>query len=66
MLPSFIFLAIGLSTITMGLTSTSVLADKEKNQNSSPKIDCEIHINAKDHLNDNDFGPNRAAMCEQQ
>ena len=57
-LPSFVFLAIGLSIISTGLTSVSVFADKEKNQNSSPKIDCEIHINAKDHLNDNDFGPN--------
>ena len=29
----------------------------EKNQNSSPKINCEIHIGAQDHLNNNDFGP---------
>ena len=29
----------------------------EKNQNSSPKINCEIHIDAEDHLNNNDFGP---------
>ena len=29
----------------------------EKNQNSSPKINCEIHIDAKNHLNNNDFGP---------
>ena len=29
----------------------------EKNQNSSPKINCEIHIGAEDHLNNNDFGP---------
>jgi hypothetical protein len=58
MLLSFIFLAIGLSTLTTGLTSVPVFADKEKNQNSSPKINCEIHINAEDHLNNNDFGPN--------
>ena len=57
-LPSFGFLAIGLSTITTGLTSVPVFADKEKNQNSSPKINCEIHIDAEDHLNNNDFGPN--------
>ena len=31
----------------------------EKNQNSSPKINCEIHIDAEDHLNNNDFGPNK-------
>ena len=30
----------------------------ERNQNSSPKINCEIHIDAEDHLNNNDFGPN--------
>ena len=30
----------------------------EKNQNSSPKINCEIHLNAEDNLNNNDFGPN--------
>ena len=30
----------------------------EKNQNSSPKINCEIHIGAQDHLSNNDFGPN--------
>jgi hypothetical protein len=30
----------------------------EKDQNSSPKINCEIHIDAQDHLNNNDFGPN--------
>lgn len=30
----------------------------EKNQNSSPKINCEIHIEAEDHLDNNDFGPN--------
>ena len=29
----------------------------EKNQNSSPKINCEIHIDAKEHLNNNDIGP---------
>ena len=29
----------------------------EKNQNSSPKINCEIHIGAEGHLNNNDFGP---------
>ena len=30
----------------------------EKNQKSSPKINCEIHIDAEDHLNNNEFGPN--------
>ena len=29
----------------------------EKNQNSSPKINCEIHIDAEDNLDNNDFGP---------
>ena len=29
----------------------------EKNQNSSPKINCEIHIGAEDHLNNNEIGP---------
>jgi Bacterial Ig-like domain len=58
MLLSFVFLAIGLSTIMTGLTSIPVFADKDKNQNSSPKINCEIHINAEDNLNNNDFGPN--------
>ncbi len=29
----------------------------EKNQNSSPKINCEIQIVAEDHLNNNDFVP---------
>ena len=53
---SFGLIAIGLSTIILitGLTSTSVFA---KNQNSTPKINCEIHIDAEDHLNNNDFGP---------
>ena len=53
---SFGLIAIGLSTIILitGLTSTSVFA---KNQNSTPKINCEIHIDAKDHLNNNNFGP---------
>src|SRR4029077_8514064 len=37
----------------------SVFADKEKNQNSIPKINCQIHIDAEDHLNNNDFGPNQ-------
>ena len=32
-------------------------ATTQKNQNSSPKINCEIHIDAEDHLNNNDFGP---------
>ena len=31
--------------------------DSEKNQNSSPKINCKIHIDAEDHLNNNDLGP---------
>ena len=31
--------------------------DSEKNQNSSPKINCIIHIDAEDHLNNNDLGP---------
>ena len=55
---SFGLIAIGLSTITTGLTSVPAFADKDKNQNSSPKINCEIHINAEDNLNNNDFGPN--------
>ena len=29
----------------------------EKNQNSSPKINCEIHVDAENHLNNNAFGP---------
>jgi Bacterial Ig-like domain len=59
MLVSFVFLAIGLNTISTGLTFVSVFADKEKNQNSIPKINCQIHIDAEDHLNNNDFGPNQ-------
>jgi Bacterial Ig-like domain len=55
--------------LTSGVVGSQVFADKcdknhdnncnhpDKNQNSNPKINCDIHIDAKDHLNDNNIGP---------
>jgi hypothetical protein len=43
------FIAIGLSTITTGLTSTPVFADREKNQKLSPKTEYEVDTDIRDH-----------------
>ena len=51
------FIAIGLSTITTGLTSTPVFADNEKNQKLSPKTECEVDTDIRDHNKDTVIGP---------
>ena len=50
-------IAIGLSTITTDLTSTPVFADKEKNQKLSPKTECAVDTDVKDHNKNTAIGP---------
>ena len=57
MLVSFVFLAIGLSTITTGLTSVPVFADKDKNQKLSPKTECAVDTDVKDRNKNTAIGP---------